>query len=67
MNSHIEDELYRNYVAVSLQNIPRRKVLDVSYYDLLKNNLKGKKVDNRTGDEVAIDVISACGLTFKKD
>lgn len=39
------------------------KSLQVSYYDLISKRYK--KVDNRTGNEIAKDVISRAGLTVE--
>lgn len=38
------------------------KSLQVSYYDLISKRFK--KVDNRTGNEIAADVIARAGLTL---
>lgn len=51
---------YRIFVTDSLQNIPQNKYLTVRYKDLIYP----KKEDTRTGDEVALQVITKLGLTF---
>ncbi len=63
MNSHIDEDVYRNYVANSLQCIPQNKYIPTSYYDIIHK----VEVDDRTGDEIAIEVITTLGLKFKED
>ena len=52
------DEAYRFYVTRSLQLVPQNKYISTSFDELLKP----KKVDNRTGDEIAADIIRRAGL-----
>ena len=52
------DEAYRFYVTRSLQLAPQNKYISATYDELLKP----KKVDNRTGDEIAADIIKRAGL-----
>lgn len=52
---------YRIFVTDSLQLIPQNKYLTTRY----KDSIKTKKKDNRTGDEIAADVIKRAGLSFK--
>lgn len=52
---------YRFYVADSLQNIPQNKFIQSNLYEFLYNP---QPVDERTGDEVAADVIARAGLIF---
>ena len=54
------DLTYRIYISDSLQNIPQNKFLTTRYYDLIYNT--PQKTDNRTGDEIAADVINRLGL-----
>ena len=54
------DEAYRIYVSKSLQLIPQNKTLKIDYLDLLNP----KKVETRTGEEIAMDVIKNAGLKF---
>lgn len=54
------EEAYRFYVTKSLQLMPQNKYITASYQDVLKP----KKVDNRTGDEIAMDVMAKAGLKF---
>lgn len=57
------DEMYRIYVTTSLQNIPQRKYLQTSYIDMLQERYE--PVDERTGDEIAADVIDKLGLKLR--
>lgn len=54
------DLTYRIYISDSLQNIPQNKFLTTRYYDLIYNT--SQKTDNRTGDEIAADIINRLGL-----
>ena len=49
---------YRIYITDSLQLSAQDKYLTVRYADLIKP----KKVDQRTGDEIAAQVIKELGL-----
>ena len=51
---------YRYYVTDSLQNIPRNKYTTKRFYDIIHP----KPIDNKSGDEIAAEVIRAAGLTF---
>lgn len=53
---------YKTYVADSLQGIPQHKYISRRYIDMI--NLDNKPVDDRTGDEIAEDIISKAGLQF---
>lgn len=55
------DEAYRVFVTESLKLIPQNKYLTARYDDVLK-----QKVENKTGEEIAIDVIKRAGLVFKE-
>lgn len=55
------DEAYRIYVTKSLQLAPQNKFINVSYNDLLKP----KKIDTRSGDEIALDIFERAGLSFE--
>lgn len=52
---------YRFYITNSLQNIPQNKYCTTSFSEIIKP----KKVDQRSGDEIALDVIKKAGLSFK--
>lgn len=54
------DEAYRIYVTRSLQLAPQGKYIQINYGDLLKP----QKIDNRSGDEIAMSVIEKAGLSF---
>ena len=45
--------------------IPNGKYISVKWYDLCDNKIEEE--DNRTGDEVAADVIKRIGLSFGGD
>lgn len=52
------DEAYRIFVTRSLQLIPQSKYITKDFNDILHP----EKVDNRTADEIASDVIKNAGL-----
>lgn len=52
------DELFRAYVARSLQAIPKGEYIEAQYADLAYP----LPVDPRSGDEIAEDVIRRLGL-----
>ena len=54
------DEAYRMYVSRSLQLAPQQGYIEESYYDILHT-----KQDNRTGDEIALDIIQRAELEFE--
>lgn len=54
------EETYRIYVTACLQHAPRGESMNKSYYDLIKK----QKVDTRSGEEVALDIITKAGLHF---
>lgn len=60
-NSHVEDEKFRNYMASILYWNGQGKTLSITY-DEYKHP---KPVDNRTGDEIALDVINKLGLKLR--
>jgi hypothetical protein len=53
---------YRIYVTDSLFYQAQNQHLTARYVDLLN-----KKVDNRSGDEIVLDVMSKAGLRFKEE
>ena len=61
------DMTYRFYVANGLQNIPQNKYSMTTLYDLLYNqNMdNANNEDNRTGDEIAFDIMAKAGLHFE--
>lgn len=63
LNEHIADEIYKRYIADSLYYQGHGKVLTTMYNDLIDP----KPVDNRSGDEVAMDVINKLGLKYVGD
>lgn len=60
IDEYHREEAYRIYVTKSLQLAPQNKYVRMSYNEALKP----QKVDNRGGDEIAMDIISRAGLKF---
>lgn len=54
------EEAYRIFVTKSLQLIPQSMYLTTNFEDILNP----QSVDVRTGDEIAVDVMKAAGLSF---
>ena len=52
---------YKIYISDTLYQYSQNQRLSMRYIDLLKT-----RVDTRSGDEIAIDVINAAGLRFKE-
>lgn len=52
------EQLYKRYVCKSLQLNPKGGYLTQSYEDFLKP----QKMDTRSGDEIAQDIIKRAGL-----
>ena len=63
--ARLEDEQrtmkYRFYVSNALQLIPQNKWCAKSLYDIMYP----KPEDNKSGDEIAFEVIKKAGLSFK--
>lgn len=55
------DLAYKTYITDSLFYQAQNQRLTTRYYDIIN-----KKVDDRTGDEIAMDVILSAGLRFKE-
>lgn len=55
-------ENYHNYVANSLYLHGKGQSYTKTMYEMTRP----KKNDNRTGGEIAVDVINKLGLTFKE-
>lgn len=51
------EEAYRIYVTRSLQLIPQSGYIPETYYDITHN-----KIDNRTGDDIVLDIMQRAGL-----
>ena len=62
IEEHHREEAYRIYVTKSLQLIPQKKYLAKDYYDILKP----QNVDNRSGDEILLDIMHRAGLKFEE-
>ena len=56
----LREEAYRIFVTRSLQLIPQNQYLTINFEDVLNPQL----ADDRTGDEIAADVMNAAGLSF---
>ena len=54
------EHAYRIFVTRSLQLIPQNKYLNQDYKDFITP----KKIDNRSGEEIALDMIKNAGLKF---
>lgn len=54
------EKAYRFFVTESLRMIPQNKWIAKSYDEVLKP----RKIDRRTGDEIAASVMKAAGLRF---
>ena len=59
---YMDDMKYRIYVTESLRGIPRGSYVTNSYFDIIEGRVK---VDARSGDEIAADIINRHGLRFK--
>lgn len=57
------EEAYRIYITDSIYFYARKQALDYRYSELFVK----KNIDNRTGDEVASDIINRIGLRFKDE
>ena len=55
-----EDRLYRYYVTDSLYYMRRNNMLSNRFYDIV--NKRTQEQDDRTGDEIAADIINRMGL-----
>lgn len=60
MEEYLRDKAYRFYVTKSLSLIPQNRYLTTSYEDMIQP----KKIDRRSGEEIAADVIKQAGLSF---
>ena len=57
-----QDFAYRIYITDSLYYMGRNQMLEKRYYDVIHP----PKVDNRSGNEIAMDVIQRLGLKVEK-
>ena len=60
---HQREAAYRSYVCTSLQNIPQGKYISKPFDEIIQT----AKTDDRSGDEVAADVMNRLGLKFKSE
>ena len=56
------DVAYKTYVTDSLQLNVQNKYLTSRYYDIINTN---KAIDNRSADEIVLDVILNAGLVVE--
>ena len=61
MDEHNREEAYRIYISKSLQLNPQNKWLEKDFYSLLNP----KAEDDRTSNEIALDVMKRAGLHFE--
>lgn len=54
----MRDRAYRFYVTDALSLAPQNKYINHRYADMIKP----QKIDNRSGDEIVLDIISRHGL-----
>lgn len=57
---YVREETYRIYVTRSLQLAPQGKNIMPTYSEVLNKS----KDDERTGDEVVLDIMARAGLKF---
>ena len=62
---YVEEKTYKAYVTDLIKSIAESIGVEVNdrYTDLIDNTYK----DDRTGDEIALDVIKRAGLKVKQD
>lgn len=59
-DDHQKSLAYRIYISDTLFAMAQQKYLTKRYVDLISNEPQ----DDRSGDEIALDVIAKCGLNF---
>jgi hypothetical protein len=52
---YAEEVAYKMYITDSIYYYNQQKALNVRYYDIIHQS---QKVDERTGDEIALDIIT---------
>lgn len=62
ITEYSREEAYRIYITKSLQLIPQSKYLTLDF----KDAITPKKVDTRSGEQIALDIMKAAGLSFKE-
>ena len=60
IDKYNRDETYRIFITESLRLAPQGKYITKSYGDMFEK----RQIDARSGDEIAMDVITNAGLTF---
>jgi hypothetical protein len=61
IDEYNREEAYRIYVSTCLQLIPQNKYVKMSYTDMINP----QKIDRRSGEEIAFDVMNRAGLHFE--
>ena len=65
-NARMEEKVFRSYVSDLLMLLAEGKIAQIQYrYSELIE--KPKEVDEKTGDEIALEVIARAGLKGKAD
>lgn len=57
-------ETFMNYVADGIWLSANGKMFQTKYSELVNGN---NDIDNRTGDDIVLDVFAKCGLSFKEE
>ena len=60
MDEYNRDKAYRIFVTKSLQLIPQSKFITKDFNAFLKP----QKIDMRSGDDIALDIMKRAGLRF---
>lgn len=61
ITERVNEEAYRMYVTRSLQLIPQNRYITKDFTDIIN----GDNIDNRSGEDIAIDIIKGAGLSFE--
>jgi len=62
IDKYQREEAYRIYTTRSLQLAPQNKYIKSSFSDIINK----KNIDNKSGDEIALDIFSKAGLKFEE-
>ena len=60
LDDYQREMTYRSYVTKSLQLIPQNSYITASFDEIMHP----EKIDTRSGDDIAADVIKNAGLSF---
>ena len=61
IEEHDREKAYRLYITKSLQLIPQNRYITMDFADILTPH----KVEKRSGEEIAVDIIKGAGLSFE--